>query len=93
MLSYWQIQLIEIDSLIISTDYRIKIQGSRRNPHVLFEIDRGTYDLLPLQLHGAVLPVTALMFTQGINEVQTQATALCGDELQDTINVASWYGA
>jgi hypothetical protein len=72
--------------------YTVDLSGTRRWPHVVVGVDRGTWDALPTALQECPsFGVVAFLFTQGVNEIQTQATALGNDSLQNTINRENWW--
>ncbi|EDQ91073.1 uncharacterized protein MONBRDRAFT_23984 [Monosiga brevicollis MX1] len=70
--------------------YKIGLLGSRRHLVVEITVDPTTWQLLPPELQHAYIPVCAVLFNQGINQVQTEVLKVGGDQLQNEINAASW---
>ncbi|EGD80041.1 hypothetical protein PTSG_10315 [Salpingoeca rosetta] len=71
----------------LAADQRFKLTGSRLSPHVTLFVDKTIFALLSSDVRaGRWLSVTAVLFTQGVNEVQTLANALQGIGYQDDIN-------
>lgn len=75
---------------IVGADFRIQVHGSRRSVLLSVELDTNSFALLPAELTQLYLAVHPVMFNQGVNQVQTQASILGAHTLQDDINEHSW---
>ena len=74
-----------------SNDSRPRITGTRYKFLVEVPLQETLYRILPIPLqNGKVISITAVMFTQGINEQQSYADILGNNTLQDLINNKSF---
>eukprot|EP00043_Microstomoeca_roanoka_P018319 m.195448 g.195448 ORF g.195448 m.195448 type:complete len:1343 (-) comp16802_c16_seq2:279-4307(-) len=63
------------------------LSGSRLAPHITLFVDKHIFTLLSREVQdGRWLPIVAVLFTQGVNEVQTMCNQLQGTDFQDFIN-------